>query len=346
MDAAALRRNRSSGELSISLEVSDLWEKGQSCSTASELRALLGPALRARKAKWIRLDGLSANTLAVHDALQTSLRAFGIHGDCGEARPEIAVLEWGSVFEGAPDGLAFFPLLTRMLATAGTKVFCCMPSVGSLTSLIIRASCATVADPGVRWIPGALAKPSSIDLITGLLLLPCGKGDGISAALDSLETQMADLGCQELAGVTTGLVVELLQNIQTHSECRHAVLAAVVLKRNRPPTLQIGIADDGMGLAANLLSDVRHSWLGQFSEASIAEATLGHGISGRGAESTGGSLGGLMRTFLGETRSEVILRTGAAHVTMSSEDPMRCKKRNLTYGVGTQLLIAIRAIRT
>ena len=325
--------------------MSDLWEEGQSCSIASELRALLGPALRAREAKWIRLDGLSANTLASHDALQASLRAFGIHGDSGESRPEIAVLEWGSVFEGAADGLAFFPLLTRMLAAAGSKVFCCMPSAGSLTSLIIRASCASVADPGVRWIPGALASSSSIDVVTGLLLLPRGKGDGISAALDSLETQMAKLGCQELAGVTTGLVIELLQNIQTHSSCGHAALAAVVFKRNRPPTLQIGIADDGMGLAANLLSDVRHSWLGQFSDASIAEATLGHGMSGRGAQSTGGSLGGLMRTFLTETSSEVTLRTGAAHVVMSSADPTRYKKRNLTYGVGTQLLVAIRARR-
>lgn len=325
--------------------MSDLWDKGRNCSSASELRALLGPALRAREAKWIRLDGLSANTLGAHDALQTSLRAFGIHGDRGESQPKIAVLEWGSVFEGTADGLAFFPLLTRMLTGAGTKVFCCMPSTGPLTSLIIRANCVTVADPAVRWIPGVAPTPSSIDQIAGLLLLPCGKGEGISPFLDSLESQMANLGCQDLAGVTTGLVVELLQNIQTHSACRHAALGATVLKRNRPPTVQIGLADDGIGLAANLLSDIRHSGLAQFPDASITEAALGHGLSGRGALSTGGSLGGFMRTFLAETRSELTLRTGTAHLLMSSENPSKYKKRDLTYGVGTQLLIATRTRR-
>jgi hypothetical protein len=94
-------------------------------------------------------------------------------------------------------------------------------------------------------------------------------------------------------------------------------------------------------MAVNLLSQARHAWLGQFSDATVAETTLAHEMSGREV-GQGGSLGALMRTFLGETCSRVILRTGTAHLSMSSEEPHAYRKRSLTYGVGTQLLVEIK----
>jgi hypothetical protein len=313
------------------------------CASSAQLRQVLRPLLHSGRAKWLRLDGLSVNPLPAHDALQASLRAFGVYGEMGTTRPSLAVLEWGSVYNGAADGLAFFPVLTGLLVAANTDVICCMPDSSSLASIVGDAQCPRLAGEKVRWISGAIPSSSSLKSLGPVLLLANGRGDGTGELLARVEHHMAAIGCEPEAELTSSLIVELIQNIQTHSGCANAAIVAVVLTRKRPPRIQVGIADDGMGLPANMITQPRHAWLGQFSDSSITEITLGQEMSGRSEGLHGGSLGGLMRTFLSRTRCTVILRTGTAHMTMSSEASTFFRKQNLSYGIGTQLLLEIGA---
>jgi hypothetical protein len=323
--------------------IAALLAQAAGCSNVTELRRTLSQSLRTGQAKWLRLDGLSVNSLRTHDGLQMSLRSFGAFGDLGLLQPSIVVLDWGSAFPGDADGLAFFPILSRLLIAAGAKVIACMPNNSNLASIVEKSDCVALAGEGISWIPGVPGVPGSYEPVAPVILLPNGKGQGLGALINCVEQRMRDIGCSNVIDLTSSLLVELIQNVQAHSDCTYAGIGTVLLKRRRPPVLQVGIADDGVGIAVNLLSQPRHAWLGQFCDATIAETTLAHEMSGREV-GNGGSLGALMRKFLGETCSQVILRTGTAHLSMSSEAPDAYRTRSLTYGVGTQLLIEIKTI--
>ena len=137
------------------------------------------------------------------------------------------------------------------------------------------------------------------------------------------------------------LIHELLQNVISHSSSRHAAIGARAVAP-RGKTIEIGLADDGVGIAAHVVAQSSHSWLSWLSDASVTETTLANQLSGRDPHSGGGCLGEVMRAFLRQADADVTIRSGTAHVKFANARDFSVTKHNLTFGMGTQILIRIR----
>jgi hypothetical protein len=135
--------------------------------------------------------------------------------------------------------------------------------------------------------------------------------------------------------------VELIHNIQSHSGARFASVAALLLPRRRPRVLQVGVADDGIGIPGAILSQPLHQWMSWFPDASVAEVVLDHALSGREAQ-TGGGMAHHVRRLVSETQCRVDIRTGASHLFLTSDRPSTFKKTYLNAGLGTQVRLDVR----
>jgi hypothetical protein len=145
-----------------------------------------------------------------------------------------------------------------------------------------------------------------------------------------------------------GTTHEVLHNVLSHAGATHGAATALLFPRRRPKILQIGIADDGLGIAGTVLRDPHHEELAWFSDARVTGAVIRDNLSGRGAVSGeregGGGLARVVKRLLLETASKVFLRSGAALVVLRSEDPEHFLFHRLTYGTGTQIRLELRLV--
>jgi hypothetical protein len=307
------------------------------------LRRDLRPLLKSRRARWIALSGLGADDARAHSALHTSLRCVGFYGETGEQRPDLVVLDWSAVADCSADGFAMLPVLAFALRERGVATVICGPSDAGIARLIdemnLRAICG-----GDDWVTNpTLGSPGARALAEAAAFASTGDRPDLDRFLDQVGAALPTLGGRaDEVDLVYALLAEAVQNVRSHSGARRAVVTALLRPRLRPPVLQFGLADDGVGVSANVLTQDRYAWLQQFTDASVTETVIHQQLSGRANGAGGGGFGAMLQEALRATASNVVLRTGAAHLAFPGGDAARYRKTSLTYGVGTQLKIELR----
>lgn len=311
--------------------------------SVAQLRHELQPLLKSRRARWVALGGLGANDVQAHSALQTSLRCVGFYGETGEQRPELFVLDWTAASDCSADGFAMLPVLVFALRERGVDTLICGPRDAGIARLSeemnLPAACG-----GNDWIANPLSgSPGARALAAATAFSSTGPRPDLDRFFDELGAALQTLeGNADHLDVAYALLGEAVQNVRSHSGARRAVATAMLRTRYRPPVVEFGLADDGVGVSANLLYQDRYAWLAQFTDASVTETVIHQQLSGRASGVGGGGFGALLRETLETTGCKVVLRTGSAHLAFGGKDPSRYRKKNLTYGAGTQLKIELR----
>jgi hypothetical protein len=308
----------------------------------SELKTSLSEDIRSGRVLWTRVDGLSAADLGVHRALQAALRRTGVQGEPGQVLPEMVVLDWTHVAAVSADGLAFAAVLCQALRARSIRVLCIPPDETAVAAALGHSSCDALRVPGVEWRPR-----EAIQLTSTAPYIPLGPvhlfagtlGFSIVAALDEVDGAL-ERGGWPMVPELGELLMEMAQNVRTHASASHAALSVVVHRRRRPPRLQVGMADDGIGIPNAVLDDPRHRWLESYSPSRATETVVTRQLSGRGAGRGGGVLGELYHTLLTQAGATITLRSreGWVQLTGTSRTP---RHESLSYGTGTQILVEL-----
>ncbi len=309
--------------------------------SAAELRVSLAHALRSGTAVWLRLDGASVDDAKLQSAFCRSLVRLGLGGEDPRGLPDVAVLDWSSVSSCTAEGVAMFVVLLRRITAAGMRVIVCAPGAPSVAHVIndtgVRAACASA-----QWIPYQCAGRATIKPLARAAIFAPGTNNTVDDFCDDLATALRQVGQARAAvRVVMSVVQEMLHNVLSHSGAGHAAAIALLFPSRRPALVQVGVADDGVGITGHVLTQPRHRWLGCFSDASVTETVLHEALSGRASES-GGGMSYLVRRLLSETQSTVMIRSGAALLVLRSAAPGRYERTALTFGGGTQIRVEFR----
>lgn len=303
--------------------------------------------MRRREAAWIRLDGLSLNVDSTHSALCHALTPFGLGAEPGHAVPTLVVLDWSTVTDCSAEGIAFFAVLVRRLSAMGVRVIACQP-LGTAVSEVLKCSGVRSVCGPTEWVPCPCEKGFAAESLAPAAIFGPDANDSVDDFCDGLSTAIRRLGVvRRTAAAVMGTTHELLHNVLSHAHAQHAAATALLLPRKRPQVLQIGVADDGIGITGSVLRHERHQWLSWFHDASVTEVVLHQALSGREAAVDGGGGGGLaniLQRLLRETPATVLLRSGAAYITLRSTAPDHFEKTALTYGAGTQFRLELRLV--
>jgi hypothetical protein len=191
-----------------------------------------------------------------------------------------------------------------------------------------------------------LAGGAPVDLLAPMAVFGPDSNDSVDLFCDELSASLRRLETPRRTLLAVmGTTQELLHNVLSHASARHASAVALLHVRKRPRVLQVGIADDGVGIAGAVLHQERHRWLEWFHDTSVTEAVLQQALTGRPSAPEAGNGGGMariIRRLLSESASTVMLRSGAALILLRSTTPDRCERHTLTYGAGTQVRLEIR----
>ena len=314
-------------------------------SSVAGLRRSLHQSLKSGHAAWIRLDGLPVDDSSTHSALCHALVRVGMGAVTGRMVPQIAVLDWSLVDTCSAEGLAFFAVLHGHLTTAGIQLIVCAPA-SKTVSLLLEQSGVHAYCGGGTWVPSTPARGVSCECVASAALFGPEANESVDKFCDDLSDTIKRLAVgRGPARAVTGTTYELLHNVLSHANAGHAAAAAILFSRKRPPVLQVGVADDGIGIAGAVLSHPRHEWLQSFHDASVTETVLNQTLSGRTTtldSGTGGGVARIIKRLLRETTATVMFRSGAAMVTLRSTAPDRFEKTALTYGSGTQVRLELR----
>ena len=311
-------------------------------ASAEDLRRRFLEDRRAGRVAWIDLRGLSIDRTDMHGALLHALTAFRLGADHGRAVPGTVVLDWTNVDGTSAEALAMFAVLVRTLVSQGISVVICEPEDGDIAAALeasaIRTACGTVT-----WIPRVSRRLRRVEA-----LAPSAQFGG-ALGLASLRPFLAgvvealqQLGTDEdrVALVADG-VMEILQNVITHAEAEHAAAVLVLHRRRRPRVVEVGVADSGMGIATNILIQPRHAWLAPFSDRGTTEAVFAQALSGRDATEGGGGMTRIMRRLVDSCGATLIVRSGAAKITLTGSGAGGLSVVGHTFGWGTQTRLVI-----
>lgn len=313
-------------------------------TSVSSLRASLSPLRRSGAAAWVSLQGLPLEDARAHSALCQTLTQFGMGADRGRRVPDVAVLDWSNVDGCSAEGIAFFAVLARHLVGRGVRVVVCHSADSAVREVLEHAGIVAACGP-VPWVSCPTRNASAVESIVPAAIFADETNDSILSFCDELSSCLARLGISRAhKRAVMGTTQELLHNVLSHASASHAAATALLLPRKRPKVLQIGIADDGQGIPGTVVRHERHRWLEWFHDAGITEVVLNRALSGRerADSGSGGGMARIIRRVLGETQSTVMLRSGAALITLRSNAPDRFERRALTYGAGTQIRLELR----
>jgi hypothetical protein len=332
-------------------------------ASRSLLHSSLRPDLRSGSAIWIRLDGLSLSNATAHGALCQTLTRVGFGAERGSVRPDTAVLDWSRVASCSAEGFAFFAVLAKKLASQNIHVIVCEPESVAIARFLDESGIKRLCD-GVQWVPSLSSGRLTLQSIARAALFSPTDTGMLPDFLDDLSSfvKEADLG-HSAALLVMAAAQDTIQNVLSHSSATAGATAATLLPQKRPMRLQLGIADDGVGIASSILSQQTHSWLAGFTDSSVTETVLHRKLTGRSrhakhfgesvtpdpmlseaAETPGVSGGGmarLIRRLLDHDGVTIMIRSGTALLTMRSGLPDDYQRRDLTFGAGTQLLLEI-----
>lgn len=309
--------------------------------TPPALRHVLADDIRVGRVIWVRLDGLTIAEPRSHAALQSAIHRMGLRGDEGAPTPELVVFEWTHVTAISADGLSFVAVLCQALLQRGIAIHCLPAEDPAVAAALAHPACAVLREPGIGWHPG-----QSAPLTASAPCIPIGKvqlfagrhGSNLTSALDEIAESL-ERGLWPAVPELDALLMETAQNVFTHARAENAALSVVVQRRRRPSRLQVGVADDGVGIPIAVLDEPRHGWLASCSPSRATEAVLTRRLTGRGVEKGGGVLGELYASLVAQAGATITLRSREGWVQVFGVDDVR--HQSLTFGVGTQLLVEL-----
>lgn len=293
----------------------------------------------------MRLGGLGIDRPESHGALCSTLERLGIGTANGTKLPKLVVLDWSVVSNCSAEGLAFFSVLARHLVGSGVHVIATEPELEDIREVLVQSGIRARCD-GVAWVSCATSGRPSVRSGARAALFTASWDASVDDFCDDLSATLVRLAVPRRARCAVmGTTHEMLHNVFSHAGARYGGATALLFPGRRPKVLQIGIADDGLGIAATVLRHPRHEWLGWFSDARVTGAVLRDSLTGRGAESGeeagGGGLARIVKRLLSETTCKIIVRSGAALIVLRSGDADRFVPHRLTYGTGTQLRLEL-----
>lgn len=294
------------------------------------------------------MDGLRVDRADTHAALLRALTAFGLGDtDGGRAPPKHAVLDWTRVDGMSAEALALFPVLVRTLAGQGVRITVCEPADGDVIDALAASGVRDdlVARCGdVAWVACACdGRRRRVEALVPAAFFAgaLGKG-GVRALLLAMDAALARIGlAPERAALVSDALSELVVNVLRHAEAAHATVVVLLHCRRRPRVVEIGVADSGMGITANLLQQPRHAWLKLLSDRGATAAVFGGALSGRDADAGGGGMTRIMHRLVNEGGAVVTVRSGAAKLTLAAPSAGGLTMVGHTYGWGTQTRIAV-----
>ena len=163
---------------------------------------------------------------------------------------------------------------------------------------------------------------------------------GAQFVLD-LEASLQRLGVDaNAAALINAVALELLQNVLEHSGDVCATAVALLQHRRRPPVIQIGVGDLGVGIAENVLNEARYHDLGSFTDLTVVEAVFAAALSGRAAGGGGGGLSRLVKDIVNRYSGEAWIRSGAGLIGFTKKG-QKGTGTHLNVGYGTQVRISV-----
>ncbi len=308
------------------------------------LRSALLPAMRERTAVWLRLGGLGLDDSKAHASLCNELVRSGF-GDEARPAPETLVLDWSSTDSCTAEGLAFFSVVGRHFSQKGCSVLACGTQNSALEKTLVESG-VHQGSACAAWIPTPSTGQINCQSLAPAAIFGPDRNPSIDAFIDALSSRSRECGLKGRgASAVVGATNEFLQNVLSHGGASNAAAVALMFTRRRPPVLQIGIADDGMGIPASLVAQVRHVWMAEYSDVLAARAALRNPLSGRSEDMAGAFTGGGMARMAGrlvaDVGATVTVRSGAALVQLSPRFADHPRMSRQTYGHGTQTRIEI-----
>jgi len=321
-------------------------ESGLAPNSAAALRLELRHQLRTGAARWIQLGGLSAENPLHHRALCATLAAVGLNPARGIQPPKLVVLDWSTVAECAADGVALFCVVATSLSNQGTQLIVCMPARSDL-ALVISDAIAGGIGSEITTIPVERTKSERVQCVTPSVWLAdssksairdfCG---GISAGLQRL------IVSERVRKAIMAFATELVLNSLQHAHATRVKSTALLYTRRRPKVVEIGLADNGVGITESLVTTPTFARLSHLHDSSVVEFMLDQAASARSIANTNGvSRGGLGEAIKGLASvvdASVTVRSGRALVSLGSDGRADYRHEAFDYGLGTQVLASIR----
>lgn len=314
-----------------------------SCRDATELQARLRSASGRIAAEFVRLDGLGLEPVSTHGAFQQFIRRLGLSNEESQRVPTITTLDWSRMTGCSAEGFAYFGVIEQVLSERGQHLLICAPAVRGLADrldgLDLRQRCATSV-----WIGGVAAgRAHAASAIPALMFRSPPSGAQATPFLRAIDRVLdAHSVANEVVEWCDALVMELLQNIGTHAKHAWACAVAIVHTNKRPNVLEIGFADSGVGIPAQILSGPRMRWLAPLCDVSILESFVAHGTTSRAPEDGGGALQqvalGLLERVDG---SALLIRSGSAFIRLDRKLVRLLRPKQLNSGFGTQIRIHV-----
>ncbi|MEO6197267.1 MAG: hypothetical protein ABIP58_04075 [Dehalococcoidia bacterium] len=251
--------------------------------------------------------------------------------------PSTVILDWTRTDVLAAEALAYFTVVARRMMAIGIQTIICMPSTKT-GYVAIEGIVRDLVNAGARAVQPATQFSDTASLLASAASFQLDdsgqQSDFIEVCGEGIAKSGAEPSVREIA---EALLREALQNARTHSEATMAAGAGLSFRRRRPRLVQVGIADDGIGVARSVLARGAHTDLREFADATIALAVVNGTLSGRNAGHGGGGFSLVLREALESFSARVTIRTGSALLRMEGADPTRWRIRHLTRGFGTQI---------
>lgn len=319
---------------------------GINSTSSEELRGELRAQLRSGEARWIQLKGLSAENALHHRALCATLAAIGLNAARGTQVPQLVILDWSTVDECAADGVALFCVIATSLLDRGTRVVVCMPAGSDLAQVVgdalAQAVRAEVTRITVPQTPSQRVQCVTPPVSLGLNSKPAIRGfcEGLSAGLQRRES--AERTRKAIMAFATELVLNSLQ----HAQATSVRATALLYTRRRPQVIEIGLADNGVGITESLVSTPAFARLGHLHDTSVVEFVLDQAASARSmpdsAAASRGGFGQAIKALVETVTASVTIRSGRALLTVGSDGRADYRREAFDHGLGTQVLASIR----
>jgi hypothetical protein len=270
-----------------------------------------------------------------------ALRNCGLGEENGRPLPSVVVLDWSRAGQYSAEGLGYGVVSASRLRRAGLRVIACVPA-RSVVSAALADTSLMLTEMGVEVLPADIASTMSSRVLVRVTPFAPGTAPAQSQLIRRVELALGELrATDEVAHVAEAFLTEAIQNVNRHSEATIAAVCVLFHYRRRPPLLEVGVCDDGIGVANALLRQKVHASLGAFSDATVVAAVLNRTLSSRDSSASGleggGGLSILMRSALEELSAHISVRSGSALVELTGTDPGGWKLHRLNQGFGTQI---------
>ncbi len=309
----------------------------------AELYRALATEIQRRETVWVRLNGLAVDRADLHGALHLWLRKLEPQG--GTMKDSAArriVLDWSPVETASAEGLAFFLVLIRRLRELRREIIVCAPTCSDVREAV--ASLEQEEDiSGVQWVFDRPVRSRRIRTLGPPAVFGPGLGRAnVSAFLSRFRDQLKELCTTKTPGeLAEAVAMELVQNIGAHAGPTWACTMTLLEERRRPPRIQIGMADNGAGIALHVLQQPRHQSLAPFTDRAVVEAVLREALSGRDEPQGGGGFSRLARELTHKHGGDVWVRSGTALIHLPPGGSAHPRGASLSAGYGTQVRVTL-----